>query len=206
MAGAANGKDNPMTNIVSLLRTTAFAVALGAFSGLALADAGGDSNSGDSSSPTYANSPADLHCKNGQVVKNKMINGKKKYYCANAQEGALPDDELFEQASALAKQGHYEWALDLFNLMQDKNSPDALNMMGYSHRKAGRMDLAVTYYRKALAINPNLVQAREYLGEGYVAAGRVDLAQLELAEIKNRCGMSCDQYNKLKTVIEAAAN
>jgi len=201
-----------MTRKTHLIRTGIFALALGASAGLAFAAGSGGSNdggnngSGGGTSTPFQNSPDKLHCKSGQIVKHKTVNGTKKYYCANAQQGALPDDELFEQASALAKAGYYDWALDLFNLMQDKNNPDALNMMGYSHRKAGRMDVAVSYYRKALGINPNLVQAREYLGEGYVAAGRVDLARLELGEIKQRCGMSCDQYIDLKKVIETASN
>ncbi|MFO1121305.1 MAG: hypothetical protein U1F47_03145 [Hyphomicrobiales bacterium] len=62
-----------------------------------------------------------------------------------------------------------------------------LNYTGYSHRKAGRLDVGITFYRKALTIDPNFVLARRCLGEGYVAAGRVDL-MVELKEIGTRCG------------------
>jgi tetratricopeptide (TPR) repeat protein len=79
-----------------------------------------------------------------------------------------------------------------------------LNYTGYSHRKAGRLDIGITYYRKALAINPNFVLAREYLGEGYVAAGRIDLARAELSEIATRCGTSCEEYADLARAIDAA--
>jgi tetratricopeptide (TPR) repeat protein len=81
-----------------------------------------------------------------------------------------------------------------------------LNYTGYSHRKAGRLETGITYYRKALAINPDFVLAREYLGEGYVAAGRIDLAKVELAEIGKRCGVACEEYKDLSKAIETAVN
>ena len=81
-----------------------------------------------------------------------------------------------------------------------------LNYTGYSNRKAGRLEIGITYYRKALAIDPNFVLAREYLGEGYVAAGRVDLARIELGEIKNRAGVQSEEYHDLAKAITLASN
>jgi tetratricopeptide (TPR) repeat protein len=52
-----------------------------------------------------------------------------------------------------------------------------LNGLGYSHRKLGLLDEAIGYYRRALALDPSYVLAREYLGEGYVAAGKIALAR-----------------------------
>ncbi len=46
--------------------------------------------------------------------------------------------------------------------------------------------------------------AREYLGEGYVKAGRIDLARLELAAIKKLCGTACEEYIDLAAVIESS--
>ena len=43
--------------------------------------------------------------------------------------------------------------------------------------------------------------AREYLGEGYVAAGKIDLAQIELTEIKNRAGINSEEYQDLSKAI-----
>jgi hypothetical protein len=45
------------------------------------------------------------------------------------------------------------------------------------------------------------VLAREYLGEGYVAAGRIDLAQIELNEIKKRAGVDSEEYKDLAKAI-----
>ncbi len=76
-----------------------------------------------------------------------------------------------------------------------------LEQLVENNRKAGRLEIGITYYRKALAINPDFVLAREYLGEGYVAAGRIDLAKLELNEIKNRAGASSEEYQDLSKAI-----
>jgi len=74
--------------------------------------------------------------------------------------------------------------------------------MGYNNRKLGNTKTGVKYYKQALAIDPNYVQAREYLGEGYVAVGQLKLAKEQLAEIKNRCGEKCAEYKQLATVIK----
>ena len=97
--------------------------------------------------------------------------------CAKASAGIIPDDDLYVQGRELAKDGEYEWALDVLAAIKDQNQPRVLNYIGYSHRKAGRLETGITYYHKALAIDPNYVLAREYLGEGYVAAGKIELAQ-----------------------------
>ena len=186
----------------SLARSLMVAAVLGFASPLALA-AASDSDNDNSNVPTAA----ELKCKPGQVVKYKTVNNKKVYHCADAQQdGSLSDDELYRQGVQLAKSGHYDWALDLLALIKDKNKPEVLNYMGYSHRKAGRLEKGISYYAKALAINPDFVLAREYLGEGYVAAGRIDLAMVQLNEIKTRCGVSCEQYIDLKQAIDTGIN
>ena len=136
-------------------------------------------------------------CKKGEVLK-KVGNIKK---CVKVESGVLPDEDLYQQGRALAKAGQYDWALQVLAAVQNQNDPRVLNYTGYSNRKAGRLEIGITYYRKALAINPNFVLAREYLGEGYVAAGRIDLAKLELNEIKNRAGTGSEEYQDLSKAI-----
>jgi tetratricopeptide (TPR) repeat protein len=163
------------------------------------------SNSGSGGADT-APSAASLGCKKTQVVKKIKKNGKMVWACVNKTAGLLTDDELYQQGAALAKEGHYEWALDVLTSISNQNDPKVLNYIGYSHRKAGRIETGVEFYRKALAINPDFVLAREYLGEGYVAAGRIDLAQIELSEIGKRCGVTCEEYKALSDVISKAVN
>ena len=138
-----------------------------------------------------------LNCKNGEVVK-KVGNIKK---CVKVESGILPDEDLYQQGRLLAKAGQYDWALQVLAAVQNQNDPRVLNYTGYSNRKAGRLEIGITYYRKALAIDPNFVLAREYLGEGYVAAGRIDLAKLELNEIKTRAGTASEEYQDLAKAI-----
>jgi tetratricopeptide (TPR) repeat protein len=154
------------------------------------AGGGSDSDSGSS--------PANQKCKKGEVW------NKSKKKCVKASSGVLPDEDLYQQGRALAKQGHYDWAITVLAAIQNQQDPRVLNYTGYSHRKAGRLEIGITYYRKALDIDPNFNLAREYLGEGYIAAGRVDLAMAELAAIAKSCGTGCKEYRDLSSAIAAA--
>ena len=160
------------------------------------------------SSMTFANpgggsssTPVVKKCKKSEVLKKVKVDGVWVKKCLKVETGILPDDELYEQGRALAKAGQYEWALQVLAAIQNQNDPRVLNYTGYSNRKAGRLEIGITYYHKALAIDPNFVLAREYLGEGYVAAGRIDLAQIELNEIKNRAGVNSEEYRDLSKAI-----
>lgn len=154
--------------------------------------AGGGSDSDSTSSP------AEQKCKKGEVW------NKSKKKCVKATSGVLTDEDLYQQGRALAKQGHYDWAISVLAVIQNQQDPRVLNYTGYSHRKAGRLEIGITYYRKALEIDPNFNLAREYLGEGYIAAGRIDLAMAELAAIAKSCGTACAEYRDLSAAIEAA--
>lgn len=173
---------------IHLALATIVALTFGAAS-LAPVHAMGD---GDSTSTTPKK------CKKGEVVKK----GK----CVKATSGVLPDEDLYQQGRALAQAGEYDWALEVLGAVSNKNDPRVLNYIGYSNRKAGRFEEAFGYYHKALEIDPNLVLAREYLGEGYVAAGRVDLAKAQLSEIASRCGTACEEYQELAEHIQTAQN
>ena len=168
-------------------------VALSAVFGLSVAGTAwsmGDNNN--------ATTPTKKDCKTGEVW------DKKHKKCVKASAGVLPDEELYEQGRALAKEGQYEWALTVLAAIKNQDDPKVLNYIGYSHRKAGRIEEGIAHYQKALAIDPNFVLAREYLGEGYVASGRIDLAKLELTEIEARCGTTCEEYIDLAEAIAEA--
>ena len=183
-------------------------IAAACTSGLVLSSPASAVPSGGGSTTTTTTpktSPKKLKCKRGQVAKPYMSKGTKKYHCVRATADALPKDELYEQGKELALEGEYSWALDVLEVA-DQSNPDVLNMQGYSHRKAGRLDVAVGLYQRALTINPDFVRAREYLGEGYAAAGKLDLAKGQLAEIEKRCGVTCEEYIDLSKAINAASN
>ena len=57
----------------------------------------------------------------------------------------------------------------------------AYNNMAYSFRKLGEFKRTIPLYEKALAIDPNLPEAHEYIGEAFVALGRIEDAKKHLA-------------------------
>jgi Flp pilus assembly protein TadD len=138
-------------------------------------------------------SAKDLGCKRGEVAKVQS--------CIAAAAGVLTDDEFYEQGKLLAEDSEYDWAIDVLALIKNQEQAKVLNYVGYSHRKAGRLETGIAAYKKALTLDPNYVQARAYLGEAYVLAGQKDLAAAELAEIKTRCGAECPEYKELEKAI-----
>lgn len=179
------------------LKCALAAVALAAFGTSALAAGDGGSSS--------STSVVKKTCKKGEVVKMVTKYGKQVPTCVKISSGILPDDDLYVQGRELAKAGEYDWALEVLAAIKDQNQPRVLNYTGYANRKAGRLDIGIGYYQKALTIDPNYVLAREYLGEGYVKAGKVDLAKQQLAEIEKRCGMTCEEYKDLSEAISTGA-
>jgi tetratricopeptide (TPR) repeat protein len=130
----------------------------------------------------------------------------KKQQCVRAQSGLIDDRTLYEEGRALALAGRYEDALALLELVRDRSDAMVLTMIGYSKRKLGDVDAGFAYYRQALAIDPDNVNTREYLGEGYVSLGRTDLAEVELGRIEAVCGTGCEQYRDLAAAIEGAGD
>jgi Flp pilus assembly protein TadD len=151
---------------------------------------------GDTPEPAAApaaKSAKAMGCKRGEAVLNDA--------CAALAAGALTDDDLYEQGKLLATEGEYDWALEVLALITKQDDAKVQNYIGYSHRKAGRLETGIAAYKKALAIDANFVRAREYLGEAYILAGKKDLAMAELAEIKTRCGVDCVEYKELEKAL-----
>lgn len=120
-----------------------------------------------------------------------------KKMCVEKKSGVLPDKALSQYAYALAKEGRYAEALDTLDLLQDPNTPEALNYRGYATRKLGRVEEGIGYYLKAVALDADYTLVREYLGEAYISLGRTDLARDQLNEIEKRCGTTCMPYEEL---------
>ena len=91
-------------------------------------------------------------------------------------------------------------------MASNENDPAVLTYLGYSHRKLGNIDLGISLYKKALDIDPDNVDTREYLGEGYVSKGELDLAWLELVEIEKRCGTTCVEYQALEKALRSGSS
>jgi tetratricopeptide (TPR) repeat protein len=126
---------------------------------------------------------------------------KQQRKCLAQKSGLLSDEDLARAGRQLALDGDYNDAIKVLKLASNENDPAVLTYLGYSHRKLGNIDLGISLYKKALDIDPDNVNTREYLGEGYVSKGELDLAWLELVEIKKRCGTTCVEYQALEKAL-----
>ena len=124
--------------------------------------------------------------------------------CVKAERDALPDADMTEYAYALAQSGRYDEALGVLDLLENPNTPRALNYRGYATRKLGRTEEGISYYLQSVALDPNYTQVREYLGEAYVIQGKLDLAKQQLTTIKSICGADCTEYEDLSDAISSA--
>lgn len=115
----------------------------------------------------------------------------------------VSDDELVNGAYWLAHAGKYAEALTVLASVADKDNPRALNAQGFATRKLGNVDGALPFYTRALALAPDYVQAREYLGEAFLAKGDLANAQAQLGEIERRAGSASVSFANLKREITA---
>lgn len=121
--------------------------------------------------------------------------------CKNRHGDQLSDDEIYNAAYWMARQGQYREALDLLKGAKNANDPRILNATGFATRKLGDVDAALPYYARALEIKPDYAVAREYLGEAFLAKGDLKSARAQLGEIETRCGKTCAPYGELSQQI-----
>lgn len=171
------------------IRVMTMAVVFGiALSGAAFA--AGESDSGTSN--TVEN------CKNGQVW------DRRQQKCVAPKKGALDDDSLYEAGRDLAYAGRYDEAIDVLSLASDRNDKRVLNFLGFAHRKAGRLEVGIGYYRQAIEIDPAYTLVREYYGEALLMKGDVAGARAQLTAIETLCGsQDCEEYADLAEGIAA---
>ena len=117
---------------------------------------------------------------------------------------AKKDNPAYAQAVKLVDAGDYAGAIPLLQkaIATDPTNADAHNYLGFSHRKLGNVDVALTHYGKALELNPKHRGANEYLGELYLDLGQLDKAKERLAALDDACFFGCDEYRELKEKIK----
>lgn len=162
---------------------------------------------GDSPSPKEDTEMTDLEKaeKKCKETKGKIWNKKTKK-CVDAKSGALDDESIYETGRYLAKIGRYDEAITILNSVSNTQDKRVLNYLGYSHRKSGQIDVGLKYYRASLALDPDYVLVREYLGEALIQKGDIAGAKAQLAEIEVRCGKTCEPYVDLAEELAKATN
>lgn len=108
--------------------------------------------------------------------------------CLPPEESTNDDSAMMDAVRELAYDGRYADALRVLDGLEDNTTDLALTYYGFSHRKAGDVPRGMAYYQQALDKNPDNLLARSYMGQAHVEAGKVDLAKVQLAEIRSRGG------------------
>jgi Flp pilus assembly protein TadD len=105
---------------------------------------------------------------------------------------------------AKIKANNYAAALaELRDLAEDTQQADVYNLLGFTLRKTGDFKTSLTYYTKALELQPDHKAAREYLGELYVQTGNMAKAKEQLAILVKLCPGGCEEREDLQKVISA---
>jgi Flp pilus assembly protein TadD len=83
----------------------------------------------------------------------------------------------------------------------DSRNPDVHNLLGYSYRNAGQLDLAFKHYYWTLKLDPRHRGAHEYIGEAYLMADNLAKAEEHVAALTKICG-KCEERDDLVASIE----
>src|SRR6476469_9042407 len=92
---------------------------------------------------------------------------------------------------------------ELRYLAEDIQQADVYNLLGFTLRKTGDVKTSLTYYTKALELQPDHKAAREYLGELYVETGNLAKAKEQLAILAKLCPSGCEEREDLQKAISA---
>lgn len=139
-------------------------------------------------------------CKEGKVW------DKEKEECIDIKTSQFNDDDIFQTARELAYADRYNDAIELLSMANNADDPRILNYLGFSHRKAGDFEKAMSYYTKAININPDYLLARSYMGQGLWMQGENLAAIAQLGEIQKRGGESTWAYTSLRETIQNPNN
>jgi Flp pilus assembly protein TadD len=90
---------------------------------------------------------------------------------------------------------------ELRGLAEDHQQADVYNLLGFTLRKTGDYKTSLTYYTKALELQPDHKAAREYLGELYVETGEMAKAEEQVATLKQLCPGGCEELEDLQKAI-----
>ncbi|PIB24979.1 hypothetical protein BFP76_07465 [Amylibacter kogurei] len=168
-----------------LITTTSIAI------GLAMPIFAAGSGTPEKPKPTQTT----MECEKGFVWDEKTEK------CVEIEESNLNDDQIYQNARELAYANQYENALRLLDMAANPRDPRILTYKGYAHRKAGRVDLANTYYTAALEIDPTNITARSYMGQGMLRSGNTTGAVDQLIEIASLSGKDNWPYRALANAI-----
>ena len=106
---------------------------------------------------------------------------------------------LLAEASELIESGHYENARLALGavLAEAPDTAEAWNQLGYLERRLQNFDKALEHYAKALTLAPEHTGALHYQAETFLALGRLEEAEANLAKIESVCDFPCPSGDDL---------
>ena len=116
---------------------------------------------------------------------------------------SVPEDPDFAAGRQAVDAKDWQAALNAFGkvVAKDPDNADGYNMLAYSYRKSGTLDMAFKNYDEALRIDPKHRAAHEYLGEAYLLAGNLAKAEEHLKVLDGLCFFGCEEYKELKQAV-----
>ena len=105
---------------------------------------------------------------------------------------------------ALIEVEKYEAAINELHDMldSDPDNSDVMALLGFTYRKTGNFEDALTFYQWALRSAPEHIGANEYLGELYLETNQFEKAVQQLEILDGICRSGCEEYTKLKDAID----
>jgi tetratricopeptide (TPR) repeat protein len=121
-------------------------------------------------------------CVKGEVFDEKTLK------CVKPEGAMLDDDQRFKAVRELAYAGRTDDALRVLASMTEGETDRVLTYTGFLNRQAGNWEAGLAAYDRALQQNPDNILARSYYGQALVKMNELQLASLQLDEIRNRGG------------------
>ena len=121
--------------------------------------------------------------------------------CMTAEESTNDDTAMMNDVRSLSHAGRHDDALAILALMPDQADDLVLTYLGFNHRKAGNIELGMAFYQQALAVNPDNILARSYMGQALAERDNMYAAMTQLSEIQQRGGRGTWAERALLTAI-----
>lgn len=125
--------------------------------------------------------------------------------CMAPGESTNDDNAMMDDIRSLSHDGRYGDALVLLAKMSDQTDPLVLTYYGFATRKAGDVAAGMAFYEDALAVDPDMILARSYMGQAFVEQGKTELAKAQLTEIQARGGAGTWAEVSLSNAIKTGA-
>jgi tetratricopeptide (TPR) repeat protein len=109
----------------------------------------------------------------------------------------------YNNALVLIKNKSYDEAIVKLKQAESaaKKDADIQNLLGFAHRKSGKLDAAAKYYKSALALDSKHKGALEYQGELFLMLGDKASAEKNLQKLDKICWLGCSELDDLRTAI-----